>query len=68
MRKQIAVHTVPFLTVAQAAAESGVTMLTIRRHIAKGALPVVRWGPTGRIRIKRSVFEAVYERLSQKES
>jgi excisionase family DNA binding protein len=45
------------LTVAQAAVESGFSQITIRRHIAKGALPVVKWGPFGRIRIRRADFQ-----------
>jgi hypothetical protein len=45
------------LTVAQAVAESGFSEDTIRRHITKGSLPVVRRGPTQRIRILRSAFE-----------
>jgi hypothetical protein len=45
------------LTVAQAVAESGFSEDTIRRHINKGALPIVRRGPTQRIRILRSVFD-----------
>jgi hypothetical protein len=42
---------------AQAVAESGFSEDTIRRHIAKGALPIVRRGSTQRIRILRSVFD-----------
>jgi excisionase family DNA binding protein len=45
------------LTVAQAARESGFSRITIRRHIEKGALVVVRLGPTRRIRIRRADFE-----------
>jgi hypothetical protein len=45
------------LTVAQAVEESGFSEDTIRRHIAKGSLPIVRRGPTHRIRILRSVFD-----------
>jgi excisionase family DNA binding protein len=46
-----------YLTVAQAAKESGYSQVTIRRHIEKGALIVERWGPTRRIRIHRRAFE-----------
>ena len=45
------------LTVAQAVLESGFSEVTIRRHIAKGALPVVRRGPFRRIRIRRQDFD-----------
>lgn len=45
------------LTVRQVASASGFSQDTIRRHIAKGALPVVRLGPTKRIRVRRSDFE-----------
>lgn len=45
------------LTVAQAVLESGFSEDTIRRHIKKGALPVVRRGPTRRIRIRRKDFD-----------
>ncbi len=44
------------LTVAQAARESGASKDTIRRHIAKGALPARHIGPTKRIRIERAAF------------
>jgi excisionase family DNA binding protein len=44
------------LTVADAVRESGFSEPTIRRHIDKGALPVVRRGPFRRIRIKREDF------------
>lgn len=46
------------LTVAQAVFESGFSEETIRRHIKKGALPVVRRGPFRRIRIRRVDFVA----------
>jgi excisionase family DNA binding protein len=42
------------LTVAQAVRESGVSEITLRRHITKGALKVQRVGPFRRIRIRRS--------------
>jgi excisionase family DNA binding protein len=45
------------LTVSQAAAESGFSKVTIRRHIEKGALPIVRRGPFRRIRIRRADFD-----------
>lgn len=46
------------LTVRDAMRESGFSEDTIRRHIAKGALPVVRRGPTKRIRIRRRDWNA----------
>lgn len=46
------------LTVRQCAALSGFSRETIRRHIAKGALPVVRIGPFRRVRIRRLAFDA----------
>lgn len=45
-----------YITVADAVKESGFSEETIRRHIAKGALIVVRRGPTKRIRIRRADF------------
>ncbi len=45
-----------WMTVAQASLESGFSQVTIRRHITKGALIVVRLGPTRRVRIKRADF------------
>lgn len=45
------------LTIAEAAKESGFSAVTIRRHIAKGALAVIRRGPFRRIRIRRREFE-----------
>lgn len=45
------------LTVAQVVEESGFSEDTIRRHIRKGALPVVRRGPFRRIRIRRAEFD-----------
>ena len=45
------------LTIAQAAMMPGApTEVTIRRHIAKGALRVRRIGPHRRIRITRAEF------------
>lgn len=46
-----------WLTVAQASAESGFSEITVRRHIAKGALKVERLGPFRRIRITRAEFD-----------
>lgn len=46
-----------YLTVAQAASESGQSKITIRRHIDKGALKAERWGPYRRIRITRREFD-----------
>lgn len=45
------------LTVAEACAESGFSEDTIRRHIVKGSLVVVRVGPTKRVRIRRRDFD-----------
>lgn len=50
-----------FLTVAQAIDESGFSEDTIRRHIAKGALPVVRVGPSKRVQIRRRDFDRYLE-------
>lgn len=46
------------LTVEEVAAETKMAVVTIRRHIAKGALPVVRVGPYRRIRITRAALLA----------
>ena len=53
-----------YLTVSQAARESHQSQKSIRRHIAKGALKVERWGPFRRIRIRRSEFDAYLRPLS----
>lgn len=45
------------LTVAEAVKISGFSEATIRRHIEKGALPIVRRGPFRRIRIRRDELE-----------
>lgn len=49
------------LTVRQAATESATSLVTLRRHIAKGALKVRRIGPTRRIRIAREDLERYLE-------
>jgi excisionase family DNA binding protein len=41
----------PLMTVAEAARRYGVTKMTAYRWVAKGSLPVVRVGPTRRLRV-----------------
>ena len=45
-------HPVKFVTVSEVAHYWHVSERTIYRHILKGALPVVRIGPFGRLRIR----------------
>ena len=49
--RDLASHPEPFITVRQLADYWHVSVRTIERHIAKGALPVTRVGPHGRPRI-----------------
>ncbi|MDP6371637.1 MAG: hypothetical protein QF634_03895 [Vicinamibacterales bacterium] len=48
-REWDATHPQPFITVRQLANYWQVSVRTIERHIAKGALPVTRVGPFGRL-------------------
>ena len=49
--RNLATHAQPFITVRQLANYWQVSVRTIERHIAKGALPVTRVGPFSRLRI-----------------